>query len=125
MTIREAIKKLQVIHSDKVHLKNGTHITLIDLFYNPDDPVESSEIQSLIKVRDGERIFRRIYASIWYNEKTNVKSVHSYCKSDSALPCMDGIIPERTMNEFINDNGGIDTDTTIYNLMYYQDCLDK
>lgn len=140
MTIREAILKLVECHKNEVHLGNGTIIRIPDLdeltpadfsfskskrsVYNVDDVFEDRipenelyypfvMVNSDIKYINNVLVFRKIWACVYYNNSTKKDWLWEYQYGDFDWNhCYQIKCSEKKINEFINENGGIDITKT-------------
>lgn len=106
-TIREAINA----GAREIICVNGVKIQLHDRFS------DGSQCFGSIKVIDGNPVFRWIFFSVCGN-KANTNAIKNRCMFVNDGFCYfrenDYISREKEVNEFINDNGGIDEYRTMF-----------
>ena len=117
-TVRQAIEQ----GAKTIYCNNGTEIYMPDVGKNLDyyDPISAP------KFIDGKKVYRKIFCTI-KNAKCGMDQIKCRCMYISGAEWNyfhenDYCIPERELNMFINDNGGIDTYRTDYwghGWMYY------
>ena len=108
-TIREAINS----GAREVVCLNGTRLQLNDRL------ADASQAFGKIKVINGKPVFRWIFFSVHNNKNTNYSAISHRCQFRPDWDfCYfrenDYIAREREVNEFINDNGGIDEYRTTF-----------
>lgn len=130
MTIREAIKQMRKLSVNVVTLNNGTRIRILEMNTDMTCPIERDSLVGSIKIRNGEMIIRKFYCTIYYSAKSEMRYIDKYITDryvgDYFPPFSCAVIPEKEMNEFINDNGGIDIYQTISEPGYFLcDTIDR
>lgn len=115
-TVRKCIEKMRRVNTRTIYLYNGTKIVLLEM--------NADKYECIGKFKwnkDGTCIMRKILCQIIPNARTigmdTLKQKYwMYDPNDNGLQFFDDddfLIPERAMNEFICDNGGIDEYQTI------------
>lgn len=117
LKVRECINQMRKVRSHTIYLNNGTKIILREMFTDKEFCIGTFKWNE-----DGSwRVMRRIFCSVYPSEKTigmdELKEKYwMFDPKDDGLQYFnddDFLIPERMMNQFISQNGGIEEYRTI------------
>lgn len=107
MTVRKAIRKIRELHSHVLITGNGTEILFWDFPNSPWDCIGRIKIG-----KNGEKIFRDIFCTVNPSCATvdmeMLQKYSMYTPGYGMFREQDYVIPERDMNLFLNQNGGVD-----------------